>query len=104
MSTPKDKERIAAFRAWYRWAERQPEPIDIDLNPRTVERMLRGSRKAPPPKLLEELAAKCRDRDIELAKRLIIAAAPHLIGITLESDGRAITGISVDLFPEPTNA
>jgi hypothetical protein len=102
MSTPKDKERIAAFRAWYRWAERQPEPIDIDLNPRTVERMLRGSRKAPPPKLLEELASKCTD--IELAKRLIIAAAPYLAGITLESDGRTITGLSVDLLTEPTNA
>jgi hypothetical protein len=74
MSTPKDKERIAAFRAWYRWAERQPEPIDIDLNPRTVERMLRGSRKAPPPKLLEELAGKCTDT--RLRCHLLTAAAP----------------------------
>lgn len=76
MSTPKDKERIAVFRAWYRWAEAQPDPVDIDISPRSVERMLAG-RKPPPPRLLEELAAACRDPAI--ARRLLVAASPTTI-------------------------
>lgn len=71
LSTPKDQERVEAFRAWHRWAEGL-QAVDVNLNPRTVERFLNGT-KPPPPRLLEELAMACPDRAI--AQQLRDAAA-----------------------------
>ncbi|MCP3730400.1 hypothetical protein M9978_08155 [Sphingomonas sp. MG17] len=76
MPTPKDEERIAAFRAFVNWLDKDAVAAELlDMDRRSVKR-LRTVKPAPPP-LLEKCArwADQHGKD-RLAARLFDAARP----------------------------
>ena len=89
MSTPKDRQRTEAFRAWLKHiGSIEAAQAATGINTRSLERM-RAGKKPPPVALLQALALLEKRRAPNIARQLLAAQMPT-------DNGHKITGVWFD--------